>query len=261
MSRVRQKKENDQYLATIRLYIKRQLRLKKITYQMLGKRLNVSEITIKRWMTSQQIRLKDLQKISQILDFDLTWPVNFGGKDRIHSEEYTLKQEEYFSAKPHAFLLFIKLIVGFDLEAARIAANVQPKNLIRLLREMERLHILKLGEGNHITVHLGGPFRWRKLGPIVHTYHAVHSSLIFNYLMKKHPHPPMQENDALQGFIWPFETHLTPESTKDLKVELHQLLCKYRTISALERKSKLKTEPISIIGAVGEFDAWAATLR
>ncbi|MFN7904361.1 MAG: helix-turn-helix domain-containing protein [Pseudobdellovibrionaceae bacterium] len=252
---------SDLNLAKIRKYIKIQLRSKKMTYRILGEKLGVSEVTVKRWMTTRVINLRDIQRIAEILEIDFSWPINIGGQGRIASEEYSIPQEEFFAKNPKYFLFFIKLIIGLDLEEARAVAKIPEKNLIRVLRQMESLRILDLHVGNRVDIIIHGPFRWRRQGPIVRAYHELHSNLIFQNLMRMYPHPPQHANELEDGFVWPFETCLTINSTKAFKAELLQILHKYRTISAVERRMKLKVKTLGVIGAVGEFDAWLMTLK
>lgn len=250
----------DNYYENLRRFIKRSLKQKKITYSELATQLNKTETTIKRWMTTQDIRLSNLQAIAKALHIELEWPANFGTTERVRATHYTLKQEQYFAKNPKSFLMFIKLLVGHNFESLLQECDVSASQALRYLRQMENLFILELWPSNIIKMKMKPPFRWRVGGPIQSTYQQKIISVLIEHLRTKYPQSPNDDGVNSAGFLWPFETYMCKETAEAMVTEFHNLLRKYRTLAATDKASGKKVVPVSILVGLDNFDVWKAIL-
>lgn len=244
----------------LRRFLKAQLKKKNITYAMLGKQLQVSEVAVKRWMTSQDIGLESLFRIAEVLEIDPLSLIDQGIAKEGLGREYTEEQEIHFAKHPSHLLVFIRALVGCPFSELAQASGVNPQSLIKILREMERLGLLLLLKEDKVKILLKGPFRWRKGGHLERTYFKLMKTVLFRHFEN---FAGTLDNPAAESFaiFRPFELYLDPDVALQLSVELANVLKKFRFISHSKYDKWAKTKPISGFIAIDQFDLWKAVLK
>lgn len=249
-------KKTEQTLLEVRSFIKRRLKEKKMSYADLSRQLKVSEVTVKRWMSNQEPRLSDLEKIGKALGFSVRSPISFQSLRTPMEQTYTLEQEKYFVAKPSAALLFLKLLVGHTFEEALSSSRLSKKQAFTYLKEMEKLGILEQLPGDTVLVKLKGPFKWIQDGPMMTHYLNVFREVINENVGKMNPTFNDSERHGSHGFYRAFETYMQASTAQKFSEELRALFLHYRTIANLEYHNCLDVVPIAGILCMDTFDAW-----
>lgn len=241
----------------IRSFLKLQLKLRKWTYREFAKHLMVSEISVKRWMTKQDIPLETLIRFGELLNFSVVGLINGNFQDARHFQFYTAEQESFFVANPRAALVFLKLLTRSGLETARRSVRATEGEFRGLIRSLENVGLLEHWPSDKIKMRLRGPFRWQDNGKMMSHYFPRLRDSLFHHFSKKFRKivETPAKNDC--GIFRPFEMYLHSNTAQEFSRELINLLSKYRQISAHEYGRNLTTEPIAGFIAVDRFDAWS----
>ena len=228
-----------------------------MTYLDLATKIGVSEVTVKRWLTRQDVKLERLAEIGRTLGFELTDLVQSDFLEIELAEEYSLEQELFFVGNSRPALLFLKLLVGFELRAVQRLIGMSETELIRSLRALEKIKVLEMLPGDKVRVQLKGPFRWRGDGPMMRHYFPILRDTLYRHFASQFEQMQDRPKASGYGVFRPFEMYLQHTTATQLSRELMVLLEKYRQISAFEYRSKKHVEPVAGLVAVDGFDAWA----
>lgn len=243
-------------LQFIRLFIKKRLKMKKWNYQKLADKLDVSEATVKRWLSQSDISVSRLSQIGKALDFSLLEinQAEFTGSAQF--TYYNLVQENFLSRNPIAFYIFIKLAFGFSIKQIMSLTGMSEHELRQQLVELEKLKLLELWPGDKIRIKLRGPYRIRSESPFAKKINQQLKEVILRHFDRKF-------DDRVESPVFPSctmfrptEIHLSQKSAHQLSLDLTNLFIKYAQLSASEAKGQLKLEPVSILLGVDNFDAW-----
>jgi transcriptional regulator with XRE-family HTH domain len=248
------KKESPQNL--IRSFIKRQLEHRDLTYKELARAMNVSEITVKRWLTKRDFSTATLIEFGKILDFNVFDFIEANYFAPIHHQSYSIQQEEFLVKEPKAGLLLLKLIYNYPPEEIRQMLQISQAEFLRLLRKLDNLKFLELHPGEKIRFIMKGPFRAREEGPYLQKYAPRLRDLIFSYF--KQNYQTFKERSDLKNFeiSRPFEMYMSRESAVKFGHELVQLIAKYRQLTVLESKTGDKMIPVSGFVGLADYDSW-----
>ncbi len=146
--------------------IKKGLRERGLTYARVAEALGLSESSVKRVFSQENLSLDRLEQICAVMDLEITdlFDLTRAAEKRI--TELTEEQEEVLVSDPKVLLIAILAInhwtVPFILEKYRFSES----ELVALLVRLDRLGIIELLPGNRIKVRLAHNFSWRKGGPI-----------------------------------------------------------------------------------------------
>lgn len=243
-------------LKFIRSFIKKQLRLKKWNYRKLAESLDVSEATVKRWLSQSDLSVTQLIQIGRVLDFNLIELTQAEFSDPKQFGFYSLSQENFLSHNPLAFYIFIKLAFGFSIKEVMKITSLTESELRKNLRSLEKVKLLELWPGDKIRLRLNGPYRIRPESEFAKKVSRKLKDVImqhFNLKFNQRVEVPKSQSCTV---FRPTELHLSRESAHQLSCELMNLLTKYATLSGIEAQNNVKLDPISILIGVDEFDAW-----
>lgn len=240
----------------LRAFIKRQLKIRGMSYKDLARQMKVSEITVKRWLSRRAFSIDTLVEIGGILDFNVFDFIKTNYLASIHHQIYSEKQEEFLAKEPKAGLLLLKLIYNHDPEDLRKMLQMSQAEFLRLLRKADNLKFLELHPGEKIRFVMKGPFRGRVDGPYLKKYFPKMRDYVFAYFSKYHhrlrEHPDSSNFEVCR----PFEMYMTKESALQLSLELVQTISKYRQLTVLESKRGEKMFPVSGFVGVADYDLW-----
>jgi transcriptional regulator with XRE-family HTH domain len=240
----------------IKALIKRRLKEKGWNYHDLAERMEVQVLTVRRWMTSRPMKLDQFIKLMLILDIQLFSKMEEDFHAPVKTTLMTLEQEKYLSENSLAFLVFLKLLVGFKLEDVKIKYRLNQKTLLLILRQLESLNLLQLWPGEKIKVKARGPFRHMPAGPVIKTYFKIWVDLLQKHFADKfkRSHDHLEEVDM--SLFRAFELYLSPQSAREFARDASHLFSKYRQLNAIEYGRRGKVVPISGIFAIDQFDSW-----
>lgn len=146
--------------------IKRQLRSQGITYQVLARRLKVSEPTVKRDLTRGDFSLKRLDAICNVLGVTLADLANEEPARELRVTRFTDAQERALTGDPTLMLLTYLLVNRWKLEEIITAIDLSENDLVRRLLVLDELGIVKFRPPRGVQILTARNFAWRNDGPV-----------------------------------------------------------------------------------------------
>jgi transcriptional regulator with XRE-family HTH domain len=144
--------------------LKSRLRADNITYKELGKRLRLSEPTIKRDLSRGSFSLERLDQICEVLDVTLEELIQPQANAALTL--LSADQEKALVSKPK--LLLVAYLTANDWKFAEIVAmfHLSESELIDILLKLEKLGIAEFIAPNRLRKLTARNFSWRKDGPV-----------------------------------------------------------------------------------------------
>ena len=146
--------------------LKRELKVRGVTYAQVARRLNLSEASVKRMFSKRDFTLKRLDQICQLTQ------VEFSDLARIlHQEEnlvaqLTWEQEQEIVSDRKLFLAAVCALNHVTYEQIVAAYDISRPECIQLLAPLDRLGFIQLPPNNRIKLLVAHNFSWLPDGPI-----------------------------------------------------------------------------------------------
>lgn len=242
--------------SSLRSHIKAALKSKKMTYRDLAKLIHVSEVTVKRWMTTHDMQLETLIKVCGVLGINPISLVETEYSSALIGQEFTLKQESFLAVNPIEFLIFTKALMGHDFDEIRAHCKLSLKQMLKSCRTLEKQELLQLESKNKMRMLVQGPFHWRKNGTLEKNYFQNFRDAIYIHMLQYQSTVAVPNADDITLFR-PFEFYLDPATASEMSTEFARLLMKYRLISHKNVRKWKSKKPVAGIIAMNYFDAWS----
>ena len=146
--------------------LKRQLKVRGITYKRLAEQLGLSESAIKHMFSTGNFSLRRLDELCAVLECDFGELVSLSESHEPKIEQLSAEHEEEIVADSRLLLVTYCLINywAFDeiIERYDISAAVG----IKYLRQLDRMKIIDLLPGDRVRLLVANNFSWRKNGAI-----------------------------------------------------------------------------------------------
>jgi transcriptional regulator with XRE-family HTH domain len=146
--------------------IKRRLRAQGKTYQVLAKRLGVSEPTVKRDLTHGDFTLK---RLDEICDFLGTTVAELATEEPAREQritQFTDAQERALTADPRLVLLTYLLVNRWSLDEITRAIELGENELVKALLVLDEIGIVEFQKPRNVRLLTARNFAWRKDGPV-----------------------------------------------------------------------------------------------
>jgi transcriptional regulator with XRE-family HTH domain len=147
--------------------LKRILKARGVTYAELGRRIGLSEPSVKRVFAQSSLTLMRLERICKAIDTSVLDVVRLGGGESgTASDSLTWDQEAELAADPGLLGCFYLLINGRKpLELAR-DLSVTERDVRRWLVRLNALGLIELRSRNRARIRAAPTIAWRKDGPV-----------------------------------------------------------------------------------------------
>jgi transcriptional regulator with XRE-family HTH domain len=146
--------------------IKRRLKAQGITYQVLAKKLSLSEPTIKRDLTRGDFTLKRLDEICDILGVTVADLANDESARGPKITRFTDAQERALTADPKLVLLTYLLVNRWSTDEIMNAVDLDENAVVRALLALDAIGIVKFRPPRGVQLLTARNFTWRKDGPM-----------------------------------------------------------------------------------------------
>ena len=146
--------------------VKRSLRERGLTYARVAKGLGLSESSVKRVFSQENLSLDRLEQICALMDLEIADLFDMTRAAERRITELTEEQEQVLVSDPKVLLVAILAINHWSASAILEKFRFSESELVALLVGLDRLGIISLLPGNRIKVRLAHNFSWRKGGPI-----------------------------------------------------------------------------------------------
>lgn len=245
-------------LKKVRDLIKRRLKSSGMKYSDLAKLSGFSELKIRRYMSNQDFKFKDLILILESLKMGIFTELkgDFGLKYQM--KPYTLAQEKLLTENPQIGLFFLKIRFGSPISKALKIAGIDESQRSRVLRKLEKVGLLEYMPGDRTLIKTNSPSLYLKNGPILKVQVPLFIEQLFEHFRKhsKELYSGYEFKKESQSILIPFEFYLDESINKQFCQELFSLVSKYREISVSLDREKNSLFPVSGIIASDINDAW-----
>ena len=161
--------------------LKRELKVRGLTYRTVAERLGLSESAVKHMFSTGNFSLKRLDEICSVLELDIGDLVDIG-KAHEHKIEQLSEEHELEIMSDMRLLLVAYCLLNywtFDEIVARY--NVSPKEGLKYLRRLDRMRFIELQPGDRVRLLIANNFSWRKNGAIEKFFRSRVQSEFFSH--------------------------------------------------------------------------------
>ena len=146
--------------------LKRELKVRGITYAQVARGLDMSEASVKRMFSRRNFTLSRVDAICRVADIDFAELARACGREEARVSELTDEQEKQIIANKKLFLVAVCALNHVSFEQIVNAFDITRAECIQLLSRLDRLKFLELQPNNRIKLLVSRTFSWRPDGPI-----------------------------------------------------------------------------------------------
>ncbi len=160
--------------------LKKLLKRHNKTYVDVAACLQLSEASVKRLFSEQNISLQRLDSICALLEMEITDLVHeMRAEHRQPISELTHAQEKEIADDMQLLMITVCVLNRWSLTDIMTHYKFTELQLIRYLAHLDRLRIIELQAGNRIKLLVAPNFKWRDDGPIMQLFRAKIESEYF----------------------------------------------------------------------------------
>ena len=152
--------------------LKRYLRGQGITYREIGRRLDISESSVKRLFSRGSFSLQRFEQVCAIAGLEIADLVELTKAGRAFVSELTLEQEELLVSDRRLLLLAWLLITGWSVAEIHAGFVFEDRQMRRQLFRLHHAGIIELQPLDRVKLLTSRNFRWRPNGPIQRLFRA-----------------------------------------------------------------------------------------
>ncbi len=247
----------------VRRWIRFRLRERGWTYADLAKKLHVSEVSVKRWMSSSDLSMSKFFKVCKVLDIEPHFLLGHSAAIKGVGVEYSLEQETYLADHPEDFYLFIRLLKNRNANEVQTEIGMTKANLQRALGRLEAHHLIQRKSEESVVIKTMGPYRFRDDGPLTEKIFQSFKNTIFKHFQGfRSSIEPQSKKSSL--IFRPFELYLDPAMADEMSAELMKVLYRYRSLSMqgfYKAKNGKSYRPYGGVLCFDQVDFWKETLQ
>lgn len=161
--------------------LKRQLKLRGITYKGLAERLDLSESAVKHMFSTGNFSLRRLDDVCAVLEFDIGDLVNISQSQEPKIEQLSDENEREIVADTRLLLVAYCLINYWTFDEIIERYDISPEAGIKYLRRLDRMNVIELQPGDRVRLLVANNFSWRKNGAIEEFFRSHVQSEFFSH--------------------------------------------------------------------------------
>jgi hypothetical protein len=146
--------------------LKSALRRQGLTYLEVGRRLRLSESSVKRMFARKKLSLERLERVCGLMGLEIGDLFELAHQAEKRITELTEEQERELVSDAKMLLAAVLAINHWSADTILETYRISKAELIRTLARLDRMRIIDLMPDNRIKVRLARNFTWRKAGPI-----------------------------------------------------------------------------------------------
>ena len=146
--------------------LKRELKVRGITYKGLAERLALSESAVKHMFSAGNFSLRRLDELCEVLELDIADLVTISEAMEPRIEQLTAEQEQEIVSDIKLLLVAYCLINYWTFDEIVQRYDISPEEGLRLLRRLDRMRIIELQPGDRVRLLIANNFSWIKNGAI-----------------------------------------------------------------------------------------------
>lgn len=146
--------------------VKTCLKNKGLTYADVAKHLKLSEASVKRMFSEENISLQRLDQICLMMNMELCDLARIAEQKQHQIQELTEEQEAEFVKQPKLLFVAYMLLNDMTFDSIKQYYDINEHEGVQLLAHLDRIKFIDLLPGNRVKLLTSRNFRWRKYGAI-----------------------------------------------------------------------------------------------
>lgn len=233
-----------------------------LTYRELARLWNLSESSVKRIMSQEDLSLERIIALADRLGLALPELFQLSFLDENEPHSLSAEQDAFLASHPLAAYLYLRVLIREPLDDFAKAHGIPRPKLVQQLLKLEKIGLLEVLPGDRVRVRLKGPYRWQENGAMIRAYlrpfvESVYRNLVTESALRRYP-----DEESTDFLVRPFELYLTSSSLKELVSDLREVVNKFRkrtnTEVSVEKFASLK--PVSGLLVAGLHDGWRSVM-
>jgi transcriptional regulator with XRE-family HTH domain len=150
--------------------LKKFLKARGMTYAALGRRLNLSEGTIKRLFSTSSFTLRRLEQICEALEVDFYDVAKLARTQAATGARLSIVQEAALASNHRLLVIFHLLLNEWTINEMVERYQISKREILRLMRRLHDLRLIELGPSNAVRLLTASNIEWRNDGPVRQAY-------------------------------------------------------------------------------------------
>ena len=146
--------------------LKRELKVRAITYRGLAERLELSESAVKHMFSTGNFSLRRLDDVCAVLELDIGDLVNISESQEPKIEQLSEENERVIVEDTRLLLVTYCLINYWTFDEIIERYDISPAEGLKYLRQLDRMKVIELQPGDRVRLLIANNFSWRKNGAI-----------------------------------------------------------------------------------------------
>lgn len=146
--------------------LKQQLKVNKITYRKLAEKLGLTESAIKQMFASNNLSLKRLDEICEVLDFELTDLAAMTDNNTPKLSQLSLEHEKELISDMRLLLVAYCVMNGWKIEHVYGFYDISEAECVHYLAKLDKMKMIELQVNNRVRSLISHNFEWHENGPI-----------------------------------------------------------------------------------------------
>ncbi|MEO1245225.1 MAG: helix-turn-helix transcriptional regulator [Pseudomonadota bacterium] len=146
--------------------LKRQLKVRAMTYKHLAECLNLSESAVKHMFSTGNFSLRRLDEICAALEIDIGDLVTLSEAQLPKIEQLSAENEREIVDDDRLLLLTYCLMNHWSFDEIVERYDISPELGTKYLRKLDRMKVIELQPGDRVRLLVASNFSWRKNGAI-----------------------------------------------------------------------------------------------
>jgi len=160
--------------------LKQQLKRQGITYRKLANELGLTESAIKQMFAADNMSLKRMDAICEILNLDISDLVEISESQENKIELLSVAQEAILIGDPKLLLVAYCIVNHWSFEEIISHYELTEPECIAQLVKLDKMNLIELLPGNRIKALIAPNFAWQPNGPIEHFFRSEVQQAFFD---------------------------------------------------------------------------------
>jgi DNA-binding Xre family transcriptional regulator len=161
--------------------LKRQLKVRGITYRGLAERLELSESAVKHMFSTGNFSLHRLDDVCSVLELDIGDLVNISESQEPKIEQLSEENEQEIVGDTRLLLVAYCLINYWTFDEIIQRYDISLAEGLKYLRKLDRMKVIELQPGDRVRLLIANNFSWRKNGAIEKFFRSHVQSEFFSH--------------------------------------------------------------------------------
>ncbi|MCJ8311513.1 MAG: helix-turn-helix transcriptional regulator [Saccharospirillaceae bacterium] len=160
--------------------LKKELKANSLTYADVAKQLDLTQASIKRLFSEENISLVRLDLICQMMDIEISDLVKKMTKQQGQLQHLSVAQEEEITKDIKLLLITVCVLNKWTMDEIVTYYQIAQTQCIQYLAKLDRLKLIDLLPGNRIKLRVDSNFGWLENGPIQKFFRLSVGNVYFN---------------------------------------------------------------------------------